>query len=180
MNEIIKKNGITFGIILGIIGVFSNLTVYLLGGISKDNLLISSSIQILFWLAYLITRIIQCNNTKKQMNGFVTFKELFTTLTITILIGILVSQLFTFLLNNYIDVEYGKMMNEFMNEKQVEAKIAMKSFTRVTSQDIEEIKKTDNFSLKNITQGSLATFLISSVMNLILAAIFKSKTPEYQ
>ena len=45
--------------------------------------------------------------------------------------------------------------------------------------DIEEIKKTDNFSLKNITQGSLATFLISSVMNLILAAIFKSKTPEY-
>ena len=179
MNEIIKKNGITFGIILGIIGFFSNLTVYLLGGISKDNLLISSLIQILFWLAYLITRIIQCNNTKKQMNGFATFKELFTTLTITILIGILVSQLFTFLLNNYLDVEYGKMMNEFMNEKQVEAKIAMKSFTKVTSQDIEEIKKTDNFSLKNITQGSLATFLISSVMNLILAAIFKSKTPEH-
>jgi hypothetical protein len=55
----------------------------------------------------------------------------------------------------------------------------MKSFTRVTSQDIEEIKKTDNFSLKNITQGSMATFLISSVMNLILAAIFKSKTPEH-
>ena len=180
MNEIIKKNGITFGIIIGIIGVFSNLTVYLLGGISKDNLIISSLIQILFWLAYLITRIIQCNNTKKQMNGFITFKELFTSLTITILIGILVSQTFTFVLHNYIDAEYGKMMNEFMNEKQIEAKIAMKSFTSFTQEDIEELKNTDNFSLKNVMQGSLAAFLISSIMNLILAAIFKSKTPEHQ
>ena len=157
-----------------------NLTVYLLGGISKNDLLVSSLIQILFWLAYLITRIIQCYNTKKQMNGFVSFKELFTTLTITILIGILVSQLFTFVLNNYVDVEYGKMMNEFMNEKQIEAKMAMKSFTSVTNQDIEEIKKTDNFSLKNIIQGTLAAFLISSTMNLILAAIFKSKSPSSQ
>ena len=63
-------------------------------------------------------------------------------------------------------------MNEFMNEKQVEAKIAMKSFTRVTSQDIEEIKKTDNFSLKNITQGSMATFLISSVTQSGISSFF--------
>jgi uncharacterized PurR-regulated membrane protein YhhQ (DUF165 family) len=96
------------------------------------------------------------------------------------LIGILVSQTFTFVLHNYIDAEYGKMMNEFMNEKQIEAKIAMKSFTSFTQEDIEELKNTDNFSLKNVMQGSLAAFLISSIMNLILAAIFKSKTPEHQ
>ena len=96
MNEIIKKNGINFGIILGIIGILSQLTVYILGGITKENAITGSIIQVVFWLAYLATRIIQSINTKKEMKGLITFKEVFTTLTITITIGILISQIFTF------------------------------------------------------------------------------------
>ena len=176
MNEIIKKNGIKFGLILGGIGILSQLTVYLLGGITKENAITGSIIQIVFWLAYLITRIVQCSNTKKELNGFITFKELFTTLTITITIGILISQTFTFLLNNFIDAEYGKLMNEFINDQQVIAANATKSFTKVSSEDLKEIAKTDNFSIIKILQGSAMAFLISSIMNLILAAIFKSKT----
>lgn len=176
MNEAIKKNGIKFGVILGLIGILSQLTVYLLGGITKENAITGSVIQIVFWLAYLITRIIQSINTKKELNGFITFKELFTTLTITITIGILISQIFTFLLNNYIDVEYGKLMNAFINEQQVVAANAMKSFSEVSTEDLKEMAKTDNFSIVKILQGSAMAFLISSIMNLILAAIFKSKT----
>ena len=176
MNEAIKKNGIKFGVTLGLIGILSQLTVYLLGGITKENAITGSVIQIVFWLAYLITRIIQSINTKKELNGFITFKELFTTLTITITIGILISQIFTFLLNNYIDVEYGKLMNAFINEQQVVAANAMKSFSEVSTEDLKEMAKTDNFSIVKILQGSAMAFLISSIMNLILAAIFKSKT----
>ncbi len=176
MNEIIKKNGIKFGIIIGVIGILSQLTVYLLGGVSKENAILGSVIQIVFWLAYLVTRIIQSISTKKELNGFVSFKDLFTTLTITITIGIVISQLFTFFLNNFIDVEYGKMMNDFINEQQVVAANAMKSFTEVTNEELKELAKTDNFSLLKIAQGSAIAFLLSSIMNLILAAIFKSKT----
>ena len=176
MNEAIKKNGIKFGIILGVIGILSQLTVYLLGGITKENAITGSIIQVVFWLAYLATRIVQSINTKKELNNFITFKELFTTLTITITIGILISQIFTFLLNNYIDVEYGKLMNAFINEQQVVAANAMKSFSEVSTEDLKEMAKTDNFSIVKILQGSAMAFLISSIMNLILAAIFKSKT----
>ena len=176
MNEIIKKNGINFGIILGIVGILSQLTVYLLGGITKENAITGSIIQVVFWLAYLVIRIVQCNSTKKEMNGLITFKDVFTTLTITITIGILISQMFTFLLNNYIDVEYGKAMNTFMNEQQIVAQNAMKSFTKVSNEDLQELAKTNNFSLIKILQGTAMAFLISSIMNLILAAIFKSKT----
>lgn len=175
MNEIIKKNGIKFGIIIGVIGILSQLTVYLLGGVSKENALTGSAIQFIFWLAYLIVRIVQCTGTKKEL-GLVTFKELFTTLTITITIGILISQTFTYLLNNFIDVEYGKLMNDFINDQQVVAANAMKSFTEVSSEDLKALAKTDNFSILKILQGSAMAFLFSSIMNLILAAIFKSKT----
>ena len=176
MNETIKKNGIKFGIILGLIGILSQVTVYLLGGITKENAITGSVIQIVFFLAYLITRIVQSLNTKKELNGFISFKDLFTTLTITITIGILISQIFTFLLNNFIDAEYGKLMNAFINEQQVVAANAMKSFSEVSTEDLKEMAKTDNFSIVKILQGSAMAFLISSIMNLILSAIFKSKT----
>mgnify|MGYP000891882912 FL=1 len=179
MNEIIKKNGIDFGIILGVIGVVSQMTVYALGGISKENAILNSVIQFVFWAAYLIVRIIQCNKTKKEFNGFISLKELFTTLTLTIIIGILISQSFTYLFNNFIDVEYGNAMNEFMNEQQIVAQNAMKSFTKVTSEDLKKIAETDNFSILNILQGTLIAFLLSSVMNLILAAIFKKNQPVF-
>ena len=133
----------------------------------------------MFWAAYLIVRIIQCKNTKKEFNGYISLKELFTTLTITITIGILISQSFTFVFNNFIDTEYGIAMNDFMNEQQIIAQNAMKNFTKVSNEDLKEIANTNNFSLLNILQGSLVAFLISSIMNLILAAIFKSK-PTYQ
>ncbi len=179
MNEIIKKNGINFGITLGVLGIASQMIVYAMGGISKENAILNSILQFVFWLAFLAIRIVQCNKTKKEFNGFISLKELFTTLTVTVIIGILISQSFTFLFNNFIDVEYGNAMNEFMNEQQIVAQNAMKSFTKVTSEDLKKIAETNNFSILNILQGSLIAFLLSSVMNLILAAIFKKNQPVF-
>ncbi len=179
MNEIIKKNGINFGITLGVLGIASQMIVYAMGGISKENAILNSILQFVFWLAFLAIRIVQCNKTKKEFNGFISLKELFTTLTVTVIIGILISQSFTFLFNNFIDVEYGNAMNEFMNEQQIVAQNAMKSFTKVTSEDLKKIAETNNFSILNILQGSLIAFLLSSVMNLILAAIFKKDKPVF-
>ncbi|TXI71857.1 MAG: DUF4199 domain-containing protein [Flavobacterium sp.] len=179
MNEIIKKNGINFGIILGVLGITSQMIVYAMGGVSKENAILNSILQFVFWLAFLAIRIVQCNKTKKEFNGFISLKELFTTLTVTVIIGILISQSFTFLFNNFIDVEYGNAMNEFMNEQQIVAQNAMKSFTKVTSEDLKKIAETNNFSILNILQGTLIAFLLSSVMNLILAAIFKKNQPVF-
>ena len=179
MNEIIKRNGINFGIILGVLGITSQMIVYAMGGVSKENAILNSILQFVFWLAFLAIRIVQCNKTKKEFNGFISLKELFTTLTVTVIIGILISQSFTFLFNNFIDVEYGNAMNEFMNEQQIVAQNAMKSFTKVTSEDLKKIAETNNFSILNILQGTLIAFLLSSVMNLILAAIFKKNKPVF-
>ena len=55
----------------------------------------------------------------------------------------------------------------------------MKNFTKVTSEDLKKIAETNNFSILNILQGTLIAFLLSSVMNLILAAIFKKNQPVF-
>ena len=68
MNEIIKKNGINFGITLGVLGIASQMIVYAMGGISKENAILNSILQFVFWLAFLAIRIVQCNKTKKEFN----------------------------------------------------------------------------------------------------------------
>jgi uncharacterized membrane protein YraQ (UPF0718 family) len=176
MNEVLKSNGVKYGIILGGVGILMHLIIYLLGGITEENAITGGVIQFVFWLSYLGVRIFQCINTKKDFNNSITFKELFTTLTISITIGIFISQLFTYSLNNFIDTDYGTEMNEFMNKQQVIAMKAMKNFTEVSNQDIKEVANTDNFSIIKTGQAFVMSILISSIMNLILAAIFKSKT----
>jgi hypothetical protein len=66
-----------------------------------------------------------------------------------------------------------------MNEQQIVAQNAMKNFTNVTSEDLKKVAETNNFSILNILQGTLIAFLLSSVMNLILAAIFKKNQPVF-
>ena len=179
MNEIIKQNGIKYGVMLGILGVLSQLTVYSIGGISEENSILNTVIIMVFWISYLLTRIIQSVNIKKDFGGFISFKELFTSLTITITVGIIISQFFTFIFNNFIDIDYGIVMNNFMNEQQILAKKAFKNFTNVSSSDLKEIANTNNFSFVNILQGTLFSFLISSIMNILLAAIFKKNKPVF-
>ncbi len=172
MNEVIKKNGIKFGILLGLAGILLELSIYLIGGLSEENKVLSIFIKISFWLSFLLIRIFQIISTKKQLNGIISFKEVFTTLFICILNGILISQIFTYLLMNHIDIEYGNLMNEFTIREQLElAKMA-----GAKSDQLKEIASLKNYSISNILQGTAITILISSVMNLILAAIFKSKS----
>ena len=172
MNEAIKKNGIKFGLISAVISIVLTVLMYAI----DINLFANSYIGIGMVFFYLALGIYVVSTTKKESNGFISFKDSFTTLTITSTTGILITQIFTFLLNNFIDAEYGRLLYDFFFVLHIVAANAMKSFTEISTEDLKEIAKTNNFSIIKILQGSAMAFLISSIMNLILSAIFKSKT----
>ena len=60
MNELLKSNGIKYGIILGGIGILMHLIIYLIGGLTAENAITGGVIQFVFWLGYLGVRIFQC------------------------------------------------------------------------------------------------------------------------
>ena len=178
MNEILKKNGIFYGYIIGLFGILSLIVVYIMGGVSKENIITSGVISIIFWISFVVIRVIQCNKTKKEMNNIISFKEIFTTLTISVTVGIIISQVFAFVFLNFIDVEYGNTMNEFLNKQQLESAKAMKGIFDYSKEELKEMKNANNFSIVKILQGTAFSIVISSIMNLILAAIFKSKQED--
>jgi len=174
MNEIIKKNGLTFGIILGLAGILSQISTYIIGKSEAT----ASFIGVIFWLIYIVIRIVQINKVKKELNGIISFKEGFTSLFICVLNGILISQLFTYIFMNHIDLEYGMELNKFMNDKAIEASYYVSKLAgeKIKTEDMKIIAETNNFSPLKLLQGSLIAILVSSILNLILAAIFKTKT----
>ena len=170
INEVIKKNGITFGIVIGIIACLSQVIIYAGGETFYKSTLYGIFISLLYWGV----RIFQAVNTKKQLGNIITFKESFTTLLISTSIGILISILFSYAFYNFIAPEFKPEINNFMNLKQVELFKAMGK----TTSELNELLKNDNFSIGNLVKGGLFSIVISSIFNLIVSAIIKTKSVQ--
>ena len=99
INEIIKRNAITFGVITGIVSALITATIY-----AVDLTLFTSWwVGIVSISVYLIIGIVLLSKTKKELQGVFPFKDAFTTYFISALIGILISVVFNIILFNFID-----------------------------------------------------------------------------
>ena len=84
MNEIIKKNGITYGIITGVVSTLITTLIY-----SIDlELFTSMWVGFVSIALYTIISIVLLSKTKKELKGIFTFKEAFTTYFIAAVIEI--------------------------------------------------------------------------------------------
>ena len=170
MNEILKKNGITFGIIIGIIGIIKELLNYGLGSSFYKSPIAGIAFGLVFWLV----RIYQGYDTKKQMKDIISFKECFTTLLISTSLGIFISLSFNYVFYNFIVLDFRIVFNDFMNESMVELYKIMGK----TTSELKEVASNDNFSVLNLIKGGMFSIVVSSFFNLLVAAIFKSKPKE--
>lgn len=172
MNEIIKQNGIKFGIISGIIGIAIILGVYL----TDYKLFASSGIGIISIVISIIISILLFVQTKKKLNGQLTFKEGFTTYFIYTINSIAIVTLFNILLYNVIEPELKEKVTQIIIEKTAEMMKAFGGPSDVLKETIKELKNNDQFSPGKLIVGSIWNLALSCIWGLILAAIFKSKT----
>ena len=108
MNEIIKKNGITFGIILGLFSVLFTTAIY-----SIDLQLFTSWwIGIVSIIIAITIGVVLVSKTKKQMGGNISFKEAFTVYFIAAVIGSFISTVFYYILFNFIDTQAKETIKE--------------------------------------------------------------------
>lgn len=174
MNEIIKKNGITFGLITGMISILITGLIYLID-IKLFTAWWLGLVSIFFYLAVGIYLLIK---TRKELEGVFSFKDAFTTYFISAIIGIAISVAFNILLFNIIDPSLKDTVQELSIESAVNM---MKKFGTPTSEikkAVEGMTKTNQFETFNLLKGSVFSMIFSSIFGLILAAIFKSKPKD--
>ena len=176
MNEIIKKNGVTYGAILGLISIASTTLIY----ITDIKLFMSWWIGGISLILNIVIGIFLVSNTKKQLNNTISFKDAFSVYFIAGVLGSTVSALFNYFLFNFIDPQAKETLKEMTIKYTVEMMEKFGTPKEVLNQTIAELQKADNYSLENIFMGLLFVYLIVAIFGLILAAIFKSKSLSSQ
>jgi len=172
MNEIIKKNGITYGIITGIVSVLITTIIYVV----NLELFTSTWIGLTSIALYLVIGIVLLSKTKKELKGIFTFKEAFTTYFISAVIGILISAAFNIILFNFIDPAAKDTIKELTIKYAVEMMQKFDTPTSAINDAIKDMDANDQFSIGNLLKGSVFSILFSALFGLILAAIFKTKS----
>lgn len=175
MNEIIKKNGIYFGIFSGVASILITTFIYVI----DINLFTSMIVGISIILFYLILGIYFVSKTKKELNGVINFKEAFTVYFISAVIGILISTIFNILLFNFIDPAAKETITELTIKSTVNMMQKFGAPASEVNKAIIKIKESDQFSIAGALKGSVFSILFSAVFGLILAAIFKTKNNDY-
>lgn len=174
MNEIIKKNGITFGIYAGVFSIAFTSFMYLY----DINLFTSMWVGSIKILVFVAIAIILLNKTKKELNNSFSFKEAFTTYFICFLICILLATIFELLLFNVIDPGAKDTIQENLIDFQVNMMRKMGTPTSKIKEVVEEMSKVNQYDIFQILKGSAIVIGMSSLFGLIFAAIFKSKPKD--
>ncbi|MEN8125052.1 MAG: DUF4199 domain-containing protein [Bacteroidota bacterium] len=174
MNQIVRSQGITYGLILGFI--FALFTTY---GYAIDMSFFTSWwLMLLSFLAMVIVGILAITNSKKLLGGFISFKDAFTAFFITAALGLLISTLIGILIFNVIDPGSKEILKELTIEKTVEVMERFNAPEEALDEALAKIEDTDSFSMGAQFKNYFIALAMYAFIGLIVALIFKKKDPS--
>jgi hypothetical protein len=174
INEAIKKNGVTYGIALGVILALITATMYTI----DLKLFVSGWIGASTFVIYLVIGILLLVKTKKDLNGSFSFKDAFTTYFIAVLAALLISTLFSILLFNVIDPEAKETISGYLIKYMAETLQKFGTPASAVNEALAKMRETSPFSTLEQLKGLVFSLALYSILGLILAAFFKSKTTQ--
>lgn len=174
INEVIKKNGVTYGIMVGIASALITATIYAV----NLNLFTSWWVGLLGLVVNLIICIVLLSKTKRELKGIFPFKEAFTTYFIAAVIGILISTFFNIILFNVIDPSAKDTLSELMIKYTVGMMQKFGTPASAINETIAKMKESNPYATIELLKGCVFSIVISSIFGLIFAAFFKSKSTQ--
>ena len=174
INEIIKRNGITFGVIGGIVSCLITSIIYAI----DLNLFLKSWIFVIIIAISLILSIILLSKTKKEIQKYFSFKDAFTTYFIYAVIGLLIATIFNIVLWNIIDTSAKERLEELTIKYTVDLMQKFKAPASAINEAIEGMKENSPYDTVAQLKGFFTNLIFSSIFGLIMAAFFKSKSQE--
>jgi len=172
MTEVIKKTGINFGIITGVVMIIITTVMYII----DISLFVNIWLGISLFLINLVIGIIAVAKAKKGLGGFITFKEAFTVFFIVMAIGSLFNVVFMYVLFNIIDPGAQDTIKEQLITKSVTWMRSMGLKTEDIRKSVDEMKATESFSLVSLIKSYFSGLLMYAIIGLIVAIALRNKT----
>jgi len=169
MNAVIKKNGISFGVIIGIISILVATLTYVF------RLYTSWWVGLLSFAISIVLYCVLLSKTKKELGGVYSFKEAFTTFFIAAVIAVVLATLYNVVLYNFVDPGAKDIVKEETIKSTVKIMESMGTPSSAINEAVDNMQKDDPFSISKQLLGAAIALAVSCVLGLILALIFKSR-----
>lgn len=174
MESEIKSSALKHGLYLGILMILITAILY---AVNLD-LMTKWWLNIILFGIILTFGIVSSMKSRKLLNGFISFKQAFSSYFITVAIGVILSTVFSILLFNVIDPEAA----EVLKEKIVQASVQMMENFGAPNSEIDKavavMNEQDQFSLVSQLKSIAWQLLVYAVIGLLVALIVKKTDPN--
>ena len=173
MEQKVSNPILQYGLLSALIGILLFLGLYL-----GDTKLFTSPLAFLGYVIPIVFAVLACLKQKKNQNGYLKFGEALKTSFGVFVISSLVSSLFSYIMMNYIDVEFAAAIKEYSMEM---TENLMKKFGASQDQIDEAIKKAsekDQFSLSSILLGFALGCILWFIFSLIISLIVRKEKKD--
>jgi hypothetical protein len=174
MEQSMKSSAINYGLYLGGFTALITVIFYAID-ITK---MVNFWIGITLFLVVIAFGIVSTAKSKSINNGFLTFKEAFTSYFITVIIGLVISLVLNFILFNLVDPEAAEAIKEKSIEYSIQMMEGFGAPAETIAEQVEEMEAQNQYAIGSLIQGLLIQTVLYSVIGLIVAAIMKKSNPD--
>jgi len=169
-----KKSATNYGLILG--GIMAGTTA-LLYAISLETLT-QWWLGIIFFLIALALGIVSVAKSKAIFQGYISFKQAFTSYFITLAIGLFIATLTGILIFNFVDPDAAAYLQEQIVEVTRSMMERFGAPEREVEKAIADLEGQNSYSIGKQLQGFIFQLAFYSVFGLLIALIMKRKDPN--
>ena len=172
MDTHVKKTGLQLGCTLAIILILFYLFVYV-ADYTYMTSTITGFILIFFCVIFGFTA---SYLTKKRLGGLITFKDAFIPYFLTIVIGVLASTLFLYLLYGLIDTETGDKIHLAMIELTKQQAINFELSPEQAEQSLQMVQEANPYSIGQMLMSAGTRVLMLCVPGFLAALLFRNRS----
>ncbi len=174
MENSVKSSAINYGLYLG--GILSLITVAIYA--IDLSLMVNMWLGIAILIAVIAFGVVSTAKSKGILQGFISFKQAFSSYFITVAVGIIISTVVSAILFNFIDPDAAI----FIKEKTVETTISMmegfNAPAETIAEAVEKIENQNQYGFTSILKSLAWGLLFQSIIGLIVAAIMKKTNAD--
>ncbi|MBJ6367644.1 DUF4199 domain-containing protein [Snuella sedimenti] len=174
MEKTLKSIASNYGLYLGALLALLTVLAYAI----NIELLTNMWYGIFILFAIITFGIISVGKIKQHLNGFASFKQAFTGYFVTVVIGLAISTLVSYLLFNFIDTGAADVLKEKTVEKTVQMLESFNTPQETIAEAVNNIESQNQYSLGNIIKGLAGYLVFFSIIGLIVAAAMKKTNPD--
>ena len=164
---------VRWGIIISIISVFIT-TIYGMFMMKSMGIMGASIVGVLTFITMMLLLLVMGTQQRKAMGGFITFREAFSGIFVSILIVVVVSSVYQYIYTHFIDPNYFETMREMSVKMSTSLGV---DADKAESASMEQIEKQKGVS--SIFLGIATSLVLYSLFGFIIAAIVKRNKPEH-